>query len=94
MQATIKTTMNFSLAFHRKLKRAADVAGKPMSQLVEEKLAPILNVEEKTRLDRVYGGLGELEGIVKADAPDASAAIDDYLYDWDTEPKEVREPNP
>jgi hypothetical protein len=82
MQPAIKTTMNFSPAFHFKLKRTADLLGKPMSQVIEEKLAPVLDDEEKARLDRMYAGLFELEGMVKDDAPDASRTIDAYLYGW------------
>ncbi len=90
MQAAVKTTMNFTPAFHLKLKRAADFAGKPMSQWVEEHLAPVLNEQEKRRIHGVYQGLRELEGMVKNGSPDASTTIDNFLYGWSGE-KEARE---
>lgn len=53
MPAAIKTTMNFTPAFHWQLKKAAEEAGKPMAELVEEKLAPILTSQERERLKRM-----------------------------------------
>ncbi len=72
--------MNFTPAFHLKLKQVAELERKPMSQWVEEQLAPILNEQDKQRIHDVYQGLRELEGMVKNGAPDASTTIDDFLY--------------
>ena len=58
----------------------AQEEGKPISQLVEEKLAPILNEQEQTRLKRMYNGLFTLEGMCKDPITDASATIDEVLY--------------
>ncbi len=72
--------MNFSPTFHIRLKRAAEQAGKPMAQLVEEKLAPILDDQEQARLKRMYNGLFALEGFSKEPITDASTNIDEVLY--------------
>ncbi|MEP7288434.1 MAG: hypothetical protein ABI947_22005 [Chloroflexota bacterium] len=80
MQTPVRTTMNFSPTFHIRLKRAAEQAGKPMAQLVEEKLTPILNEQEQARLRRMYHGLFALEGMSKAPITDASTTIDAVLY--------------
>ena len=80
MQTAVKTTMNFSPAFHIRLKMAAEQAGKPMAQLVEEKLAPVLDEQEQARLKRLYAGLFELEGMCKDPIIDASTTIDEVLY--------------
>ncbi len=63
-----------------------------MSQWVEERLAPVLDKEEKARLEGMYAGLYALEGMVEEGPIDASATIDDYLYGWSGEAKEAREP--
>lgn len=82
MQAAIKTTMNFSPAFHNKLKQVADERQKPMSQVIEEYLMPVIdNLQERKRRN-VFEGLKQLEGIVSAGNEDASATIDEYLYGW------------
>ena len=78
--SVVKTTMNFSPAFHIRLKMAAEQAGKPMAQLVEEKLAPVLNEQEAAKLKRMYDGLFELEGMCKDPITDASTTIDEVLY--------------
>ena len=80
MQIPVRTTLNFSPSFHVRLKRMAEKEGKPMSQLVEEKLAPILEEQEQTRLKRMYSGLFSLEGICKDPITDASITIDEVLY--------------
>lgn len=72
--------MNFSPSFHIRLKRMAEQEGKPMAQVVEEKLAPILDEQEQARLKRMYNGLFTLEGICKDPIPDASTSIDEVLY--------------
>ena len=80
MQTPIRTTMNFSPTFHIRLKRLAELEGKPMSQLVEENLDPILAEQEQTRLKHMYSGLFTLEGIAKEPITDASTTIDEVLY--------------
>jgi len=82
MQAAIKTTVNFSPAFHNKLKKVADEHRKPMSQVIEDYLTPIIdNLQERKRRG-VFDGLKQLEGIVSTRTEDASATIDEYLYGW------------
>ncbi len=90
MQIAVKTTLKFTPSFHLKLRQAADLAGQPMSEWVEEKLAPILDQQEKTRLDRVYHGLRHLQSMVKNGSSDASTTIDEFLYGGGD--KEAREP--
>ena len=51
-----------------------------MAQLVEEKLAPILDEQEQTRLKRMYHGLFALEGMSKEPITNASTTIDETLY--------------
>ncbi len=89
MQAAIKTTLNFSPAFHWRLKEAAERAGKPMAEVVEEKLAPILTAEEQARLKRVYDGLAALVGLCKTGPTDASTTIDEVLYGPEPEGEQV-----
>jgi len=72
--------MNFSPTFHLRLKRAAERNGKPMGQLIEEKLLPLLTDEEQKQLRRQYDGLLALKGSVKDYLPDASTTIDEVLY--------------
>ncbi|MCA0456143.1 MAG: hypothetical protein LCI00_19350 [Chloroflexi bacterium] len=82
MQAAVKTTVNFSPAFHNKLKQVADQHQKPMSQLIEDYLTPIIdNLQERKRRG-VFDGLKQLEGIVSTGTEDASATIDEFLYGW------------
>jgi alpha-amylase/alpha-mannosidase (GH57 family) len=80
MQQYIRTTMAFSPAFHLKLKLIAEESGKPMSQLIEDTLAPILEKQEKVRLERMYEGLQALSGMCKDPITDASITIDEVLY--------------
>ncbi|MBX3083957.1 MAG: hypothetical protein KF716_20140 [Anaerolineae bacterium] len=80
MQMNIRTTMAFSPAFHLKLKTVSEQTGKPMAQLVEEKLAPLLEEQEQTRLKRMYDGLFALEGMCREPITDASTTIDEVLY--------------
>lgn len=80
MQPLIKTTMTFSPGFHIRLKMAAEKEGKPMAQLVEEKLAPVLDEQNKQRLKNIYAGLFAMEGMCKDPITDASITIDDVLY--------------
>ena len=80
MPQAIKTTMNFTPAFHWQLKKAAEEAGKPMAELVEEKLAPILTSQERARLKRMYAAFATITGICKEPVTDASSTIDEILY--------------
>ncbi len=82
MQAAIKTTVNFSPAFHNKLKRVADERRKPMSQVIEEYLTPVIDNLQERKRRTVFEGLKQLEGIVSTGTEDASATIDEYLYGW------------
>jgi hypothetical protein len=80
MIADIKTTMTFSPAFHMQLKRAAERTGKPMAQVIEETLAPILDEQEKARRARIHQELMKLSGSIKDDLPHASQTIDEVVY--------------
>ncbi len=80
MQTSIRTTMNFTPAFHLRLKRVAERRGKPMGEIIEEKLLPLLTDEERSQLKRQYDGLLALKGMVKDVIPDASTTIDEVLY--------------
>lgn len=79
-QPVIKTTMSFSPGFHIRLKMAAEQAGKPMAQLVEEQLTPVLEEQDDIRLKQMYDALFALEGICKDPIADASTTIDEVLY--------------
>jgi len=72
--------MSFSPGFHIRLKMAAEQVGKPMAQLVEETLTPILEEQQDTRLKQMYDALLALEGICKDPITDASTTIDEVLY--------------
>jgi hypothetical protein len=80
MQTSIRTTMNFSPAFHLLLKRISEQTGKAMGDIIEEKLTPVLTEQDKAQLKRQYDGLLALQGMVKDNIPDASATIDEVLY--------------
>lgn len=82
MQPAIKTTMNFSPAFHHKLKQVAEAKRKPMGLFVEEHLSPMLDDLQERKRRMVFDGLYQLEGMITNGTPDASATIDEYLYGW------------
>jgi hypothetical protein len=80
MITDVKTTMVFSPAFHMQLKRVAEQMGKPMAQVIEETLTPILDEQEKARRVRIHEGLMKLSGSIKDDLPHASQTIDEVVY--------------
>jgi hypothetical protein len=89
MQQRIKITMDFSPAFYLKLKFVAQTEQKTLTQIVEEKLMPLLEAEEEVRLQEMYAALHAMEGICKEPITDASQTIDDILYGAGT----VEKPN-
>ncbi|MBK8033814.1 MAG: hypothetical protein IPK17_30810 [Chloroflexi bacterium] len=91
MQPSIRTTMNFSPAFHDKLKRVADDIGKPMGQVIEDYLHPVIDELQTKRRRAVFDGLRELEGMIQEPATDASTTIDEYLYGWGRDETEAGE---
>ena len=82
MQTSVKTTMNFSPDFHKKLKQVADERQKPMGQFIEEYLSPMIDDLQERKRRGVFEGLFKLEGIITTGTEDASATIDEYLYGW------------
>ncbi len=83
MITAVKTTLTFSPAFHLKLKMAAERTKKPLAKVVEEKLTPVLEQEERAFVRKMYKGLFELAGMVKDNILDASITVDDVLYgEW------------
>lgn len=91
MPTAIKTTMNFSPAFHTKLKQVADEKRKPMGVFIEECLTPMIDDLQARKRRAVFDGLFQLEGMVKEGTPDASATIDEYLYGWGSSPTQREE---
>ena len=82
MQTAVKTTMNFSPAFHSKLKQVADERQKPMGQFIEEYLSPMIDDLQERKRQAVFEGLFKLEGMITNGTEDASTTIDEYLYGW------------
>ena len=79
----VKTTLTFSPEFHLRLKLASQREKKPLAKVVEEKIAPILEREEKNFVRGMYDGLLDMAGMVKKNIPDASTTIDEVLYgEW------------
>lgn len=61
----IKTTLNFSPAFHGKLRQVAEARQKPMGLFVEECLRPAADDLQARQRRAVFDGLLQLEGLVK-----------------------------
>ncbi|MBL8164020.1 MAG: hypothetical protein JNJ61_18675 [Anaerolineae bacterium] len=80
MNIPVKTTILLSPVFHAKLKSAAQHSGKPMGQLIEEQLAPVVERLATQRHQAIYGDLLSLSGVITTDWSDASQSIDAVVY--------------
>lgn len=82
MLTAIKTTLNFSPDFYRKLKQVASTRRKPMNVCIEEIMNPLLDQLHRHTLQAQYEGLFKLKGMIQDGPSDASTTIDEYLYGW------------
>lgn len=88
MHTPIKTTLNFDPLFHARLKTVAQELNKPMAEVIQEHLLPVLDDIQKERHRKVFDALQKLNGIVTDGPIDASTTIDEYLYGWDGKQKQ------
>lgn len=76
----MKTTISLSNPLHQRLVLAAKAEKKSFTAFTQELLDKALAIREQDHLDRMYGTLGKLRGIDKADSSDISSSVNDILY--------------
>ncbi len=76
----VKTTLTFNPLFHQRLKSLAQASNASMSQVVQDELTPIIQQRRQEQAERLFKAFEAIKGMVKDDATDASATIDDVLY--------------
>ena len=59
---------------------AADYESRTLTDVINDLLDTALESQEQVRCSRTYQALKKVQGICKADLPDASSTIDNVLY--------------
>lgn len=77
---TVPTTIRMQPSVLERLRFFAQERGRTMSEIMEEGVNHVLEQYESQRLDRLYEGLKQLDGIGDPSITDASTTIDEVLY--------------